>query len=414
MLPMAESQKQSDFAFELDGVRPAKAQSVSVRLVGGKPAKQLSRQQKKFGQLLKEVEKLRARQQRITAIWERFLASYLERIHPEERRQHELRKDVVRELATHLHNPGKLGPRQRNALADLIESQLELILDHEPELTDPKLLALIEHFRKRHDAGKDAEGEIKDLPPLIASLIRDLDLDPSGFRFGMSPEEIEQEIERQMREDIGIDADDFHAAPPPPSRSRKRKAKGKAKTADPRVQAEQAEEARKRTISVIYKQLAKVLHPDLESDPVQREQKHHLMQELTAAYKAGDLHTLLRLELAWIHHEEDDLDRLSDAKLKVYIELLQKQVADLRQEVAAIPYLPQFAAVGRFANPFTQEPQAIESILAKLQPYTESLAGAKAALQGPAARTELRDIVRAHIEQQKAASRMPDFRAFGF
>jgi len=415
---MAKSKKQTDFPFELDGDRSAKAQPMSVRLTGGKPAKRLSRQQKKFGQLLKEVEKLRARQSRITALWERFLTTYFDRVHPQEQRQHGLRKDVVRQLAIHLHNPGKLGARQRNALADLIETQLNLVLDHEPELTDPELVALIEHFKKRDAIAQasrsDGDDEINVLPPFVAELIRESGLDPAGFRGGMSPDEIQQEIERQMTEGIGIDDFDregFNSAST--SRARQSQGKRKAKTADPRVQAEQAEAARKRTISVIYKQLAKVLHPDLESDPVKREQKHHLMQELTAAYKQGDLHTLLRLELSWIHREEDDLDRLTDEKIKVYIELLNKQVADLRQEVASIPYLPHFAIVGRFANPFTGEPEAIETILANLQPYIESLEDAKGALQGPAARTELRDMIRAHIEQRKAASRLPDFRMFG-
>ena len=417
---MAKSEKQTDFPFELDGDQPA--QPMSVRLTGGKPAKHLSRQQKKFGQLLKEVEKLRARQQRITTTWERFLAAYLERIHPEEQRQHELRKDVVRQLATHLHNPGKLGPRQRDALTDLIEAQLEVILNHEPELSDPELLALIEHFKQRDAAARasrgddeveDEDDEVNDLPPFVSELIRDLDLDPAGFRSGMSPDEIEQEIERQMLEDIGIDPEEFNSEPTSRSRktTRKGKRKGQSKAADPRVQAEQVEEARKRTLSVIYKQLAKVLHPDLESDPVKREQKHHLMQELTTAYKKGDLHTLLRLELSCYHREEDDLDRLTDEKLKVYIELLHQQVADLRREVASIPFLPQFALVGRFANPFSGEPEAIETILTNLQPYTASLEEAKAALQGPAARTELRDMIRAHIEQQK---RLPDLSMFGF
>ncbi len=210
----------------------------------------------------------------------------------------------------------------------------------------------------------------------------------------MSPDEIRQEIERQIAAGIGFDESDdfernaFHTEPPPQSRPRKanRQRSGKKSTTDPRVQAAHAEEARKRTISVIYKQLAKVLHPDLENDPARREQKHHLMQELTTAYKAGDLHTLLRLELSWIHHEEEDLNRLTEEKLKVYIEFLQKQVADLQQEIAHIPYLPQLAAVSRLTNPFTYEPDHVDSILASLRPYTESLEDAKTALHGPGAR----------------------------
>jgi hypothetical protein len=36
-----------------------------------------------------------------------------------------------------------------------------------------------------------------------------------------------------------------------------------------------------------------------------------VMQELTAAYRNHDLHTLLRLELEWIRREEGDLDRIT-------------------------------------------------------------------------------------------------------
>src|SRR5688572_31116004 len=42
-----------------------------------------------------------------------------------------------------------------------------------------------------------------------------------------------------------------------------------------------AEEFRKRSIATIYKQLARVLHPDLERDYERQQEKGQLMQELT-------------------------------------------------------------------------------------------------------------------------------------
>ncbi|MFH1496293.1 MAG: hypothetical protein ABII82_00570 [Verrucomicrobiota bacterium] len=414
---MANSEKQTALPLDLAGDGLASAQPMSVRVTGGKSARALTRDQKKFSKLLREVETLRARQQRVTAAWETFLAAYLKRIHPEEQRQHDLRKALVHRLAAHLHAPKGLGPRQRDALTDIIERQLAAILDHEPDLADPELLELITHFRKRAEAlaaadNRDPDADPQndgDLPPFLADLIRDSGLDPAGFRAGMTPQEIEAELARQMEAD-GFDVEpDFDDAPPPP----KRKGKTKAKTApDPRVQAAQAEEARKRTIATIYKQLAKVLHPDLETDPALREQKHHLMQELTAAYKQGDLHTLLRLELAWIHREEGDLDRLTDEKLKVYIQLLHEQVADLRNEVFSIPHSPRFGAVARFASRFTGEPERVEDILRDFRPLTASMQATLAGLESPDARAELREIIKAHIAHQKAQSRMPDLRVF--
>src|ERR1019366_7589077 len=46
----------------------------------------------------------------------------------------------------------------------------------------------------------------------------------------------------------------------------------------------QAEQIRNKSIASVYKQLAKVLHPDLEPDAGRKQAKGTLMQELTAAY----------------------------------------------------------------------------------------------------------------------------------
>ena len=42
-----------------------------------------------------------------------------------------------------------------------------------------------------------------------------------------------------------------------------------------------ADELRKRSIAIIYKQLARVLHPDFERDSERQKKKVQLMQELT-------------------------------------------------------------------------------------------------------------------------------------
>lgn len=412
---MANAEKQGAQPINLTGDGLASAQPMSVRITGGKSARALTRDQKKFSKLLGQIETLRARQQRVTAAWESFLADYQKRIHPEQQRQHELRKTVLRQLAVHLHAPKGIGPRQRDALADLIESQLAQVLNHEPGLTEPDLLALIDYFKERAARQKqDQADDGDDLPPFMDEIIRHAGLDPAGFHAGMTEAEFKQEMGRQFSANpesfnIDPDGDDFDTPPPPPN-PRSRKAKS---APDPQTQARQAEEARKRTISAIYKQLAKVLHPDLETDPALREQKHHLMQELTTAYKQGDLHTLLRLELAWIHREEGDLDRLTDDKLKVYIQLLHEQTDELHREINSTAYSPRFAAVSHFVSPFTGEPTNVGAVLAGLKPYTETLEHLQTALQGPGARTELRELIRDFTRQQKAAARFPDFRDFG-
>src|SRR5438477_11448234 len=82
-----------------------------------------------------------------------------------------------------------------------------------------------------------------------------------------------------------------------------------------------AEELRKRSIANIYKQLARVLHPDFERDGERQKEKVELMQELTEAYRQNDLHTLLRLEMQWIENEGGNVAQLTEEKLGVYNEV---------------------------------------------------------------------------------------------
>jgi hypothetical protein len=115
-----------------------------------------------------------------------------------------------------------------------------------------------------------------------------------------------------------------------------------------------AEEARKRNISSIYKQLARVLHPDLEGDGERQKEKVQLMQELTEAYRQRDLHTLLRLEMQWIENEGGDLDRLTDEKLSVYIEVLQGQVQGLEARHRDLFFHPRYRPIVVVHNGLTK------------------------------------------------------------
>src|SRR5262249_31774859 len=105
------------------------------------------------------------------------------------------------------------------------------------------------------------------------------------------------------------------------------------------------EELRKRSIANIYKQLARVLHPDLERDAERQKKKVQLMQELTVAYRQNDLHTLLRLEMQWIENEGGDIDRLTEEKLGVYNEILQGQVQGLEQRLIGLMFHPRYRPI---------------------------------------------------------------------
>lgn len=168
------------------------------------------------------------------------------------------------------------------------------------------------------------------------------DLDPHG-----DPVEFERKLKERL--ESAAAAAEGQA---PRSGRRGRKA-GKAQLEREKKQQE-AEEAKRRDLKSLYKQLAKVLHPDLESDPARKAQKEEWMKRLTAAHAAGDLRELLCIEMEWLGVEASNLESASDEKLRVYCAVLKEQIAEVKMQSELLIEQPQYAALaglyGRYAG----------------------------------------------------------------
>lgn len=402
---------------------PAPAGARSLRLVAS-PGRPLTKSQKKFDRLLRKIESLRAERERATARWDAFVKIYTERIHPEERRMLARRKQVVLLLAAHWRKPKGLGKRQREQLTALLLGHLRALVESGPELVDDEVRALWAELQgspgatrtadpgPASDRGEPASSDAAGIPPELVDLIVELGLDPTAFHAGMSHEEVAAEILRQMQGGPGggaAEADDHGAARGEGHSARPKSARQEAAERKAAERVAQREDARKRTVVSIYKQLAKVLHPDLEQDAALRERKHALMQELTKAYREGDLHTLLRLELDWITREEGNLEQLGEEKLGIYSELLEEQVEELQAEIRDVPLAPRFAAVARYMRPFGQGPQDVESILLSIRRLSEALKRFRDEISGAGARAALREALGEVAAQQREQERWHGF-----
>src|SRR5262249_8383155 len=94
-----------------------------------------------------------------------------------------------------------------------------------------------------------------------------------------------------------------------------------------------------------YKQLARVLHPDLERDNERQKQKVELMQELTVAFHQNDLHTLLRLQMQWIENEGGNIEALTEERLGLYNEVLAGQVDGLEKRLRDLVLHPRYRPI---------------------------------------------------------------------
>lgn len=110
------------------------------------------------------------------------------------------------------------------------------------------------------------------------------------------------------------------------------------------------EEIKNKSVRSIYINLVKILHPDSEIDPKIKLEKEEIMKKVTLAYEEKDFSTLLKLELEWVHMENKHLEKLTDDKLKIYINVLQEQVVELINEKQNIYMNPRFESILKFAH----------------------------------------------------------------
>jgi hypothetical protein len=264
------------------------------------------------------------------------LSFYVEEVVPRLARQTALQKELVRALAPYLNKTFFPRKEERVEFKEFARELLDEIANNERGLIDDDLREI---YNAVHGVGY-AQHERRTIAAVKAALARTLaeaglDVDFSELESVASEAEFMERAEamiaraRKMKE---AEAEAAHCAE-----------HGRHATQDEHLRAE--EEFRKRSIANIYKQLARVLHPDFERDTELQKNKVQLMQELTAAYRQNDLHTLLRLEMQWIENEGGDIDRLTEEKLGVYNEVLTEQVRGLENRLRGLIFHARYRPI---------------------------------------------------------------------
>lgn len=117
-----------------------------------------------------------------------------------------------------------------------------------------------------------------------------------------------------------------------------------------------------------------MLHPDTETDPVEKSRKEELMKQVTSAYDEKDLATLLKLEMEWVSSENDHLETLSDSKLATYITVLKEQLAEIKHEEMIMYSHPRFMDINHIIH--CPEKIALNRIRITESDYKQKIASA--------------------------------------
>jgi len=297
----------------------------------------LSKNQLAFNRLTKKVIALRNQIEQTRTMMEAGLLVYAEKLAPVEKKLSDHQRQCTIMLLDFFKENTKLKPKDRALLRELIDQKLLYLLEPDDTVGERYEEAFeVLHGISFEEAEKENYQALKDeMSDMFSSSGVDIDLEDVD----MTDEQGMKERIAEWREKIA----EKEAA----YRSTRKKTK---KQLEAEAKAQELEKVRKQSLSSIYKQLAKALHPDLEQDEELRVQKEDLMKQLTVAYEAKDLHALLTLEMQWLHQSSDHIQQLSDEKLAIFNEVLREQVAELETEHYHTRHHPRFEPLQEFST----------------------------------------------------------------
>ncbi len=311
-----------------------KPQGLTISKAG---KQKLSKNQEAFNKLTQKIEKLQKDIEKKHLQLDLALKMYGNELYPAQLRILQTRHKLITVLWD-IYKSNKLSKTDQRHLKNVVQYHLQeyfSLTDTEPDTILQNIFSEIEGIGYDKMMQDEKENETARMKDMFANL----DIDMAGIDIddeaAMAAKLAEAEQKMAGMEERNDERD----------RLRQAKKKKTAKQAESEKMQKAVEEMKQKNISTIYKQLAKLFHPDLEQDAERKIEKEILMKELVAAYEAKNLHTLLTLELKWIHKETDHLESLTEEKLTIYLQILREQASGLEYQKISIFQQPQYATL---------------------------------------------------------------------
>lgn len=310
----------------------------------------LSKAQKEFNRLTKRIAKLEKDvagfREAATQLRQRVQTEY----RPLETAHNDQLAALVR-LLDHAYDTYKLTKGERTKAVDLL-------LNVSYDLIERGYVDLKSIFDKHEPQGfdeVDAEGD-KQASELMKQLFSQqfgIEFDPAVDVSTQAKFQayVAQQMAGRAAQSGQQEAQQTQAEP----RSQRKKSP-KQQAAEEKKQAE--EKNITKAVRTLYMDLVKALHPDREPDEAEKDRKTELLKQVTTAYEASELLTLLRLQLELQRIDQTHLENLAEDQLRYYNTLLREQARELdealyqeQQEMAAFSGRPYY---------FTPTPAALE------------------------------------------------------
>ncbi|MEN9613209.1 MAG: hypothetical protein RLZZ628_4023 [Bacteroidota bacterium] len=312
-----------------------------IQLSVGSQNKILSKEQKKFNDLLDKIKKIKRDIVAMRGINADFHKKADAVIAPAQKLYLDANQKMVLSLenAIAIH---KLPKRPYKKFCSIMQLELESILSQADAGDVTIFKDLYQKYAKMsyEDRQKQMISEVNDMTGGMFESMFGFDLNDLADNMN-DPEKMQAFMAEKMREQ--------HEAAHAQQQARAEKQAAKPKTAA-QLKKEAAEKEMSKTTKQIYMDLVKNFHPDQEQDEKEIARKTAIMQEVVAAYQEDNFIKLLELQMSLLENRENSFSRLDDKQLKHFTKVLQEQLRTLRDEYERVspnpannPYYELFA-----------------------------------------------------------------------
>jgi hypothetical protein len=291
----------------------------------------------RIGKLLRKIENLKAKKETTRTALDAKLRTVLEIYLPEMSNYNMARRELVDMLVKYLNNGIMKLPDQELA-REYAAITIEAMAGWQPIDDDLRAIYLTLTGRDFGDYEREERMEtIHALKDEMENLGLDLDMD--DLNLDGDDNDLLNQVKMKMKE-----AAEKELEAQKTRKDARKKTKGQI---DKETATRLLEEAKTKGMAKIYKDLAKLLHPDLERDPGMRQQKEDVMKELTKAYESDDLFTLIKLEQKWLEKNQDATGLDRELLENAFVDQLKIQIKQLEMEEALLDTEPRYAQLAR-------------------------------------------------------------------
>ena len=305
------------------------APEVSLVLTSASADKSLSKEQKRFNQLVRRIKQVRGELTK-----GRNAEDVLRTIHlPVVLAAEKAAITAHRALILALHESPwreRQGKKMKKDLAEVMISELHDLLGTSLYAEDAQLKELYQHYEPDHTSFDEVRAEDEEWEKSMAAEamknIFGVDVSPDDLD---DPEKMQQHAASFMDDVRSFDQQQRQNA----GKQKKKTAKQIARESEAENRRQEAESALKKTTRQIYIDLVKHFHPDREPDEALRHEKTETMKQITAAYEAGDQLRLLELQMTLLSDRENAFADFDEGFLKHFNNSLQHQLRELEMDL---------------------------------------------------------------------------------